>query len=210
MELLPFLLHLSAIHLFMAMVPGPNTVVVSYCSAGVSRRAGLAAALGIAAASMVWVSLSLAGIGLLLQQAGEFYRLIRLAGAAYLIYVGFRMLRPRPRPEAAGAMPVYRSPLAAGFLTTLSNPKSAVFWTSVFALVVPAQAPVWFHLTVLLLIALQSLAWYGLVAMVLSTPFSRRHYARLSAALSRIAGAFLLFFGLKLANDVRVEIAARV
>lgn len=210
MHLLPVLLHLSAIHLLMAMVPGPNTVVVSTCSAGISRRAGLTAAAGIALASLIWVSLSLAGVGLLLLQAGELYRLVRLIGAAYLIYVGVRMLRPARRAGAAPAAPPYRSPFLAGFLTTLSNPKSAVFWTSVFALVVPADPPAWFLGAVLALIACQSFAWYGLVAAALSTAFSRRHYARMSGGLSRIAGACMVFFGVKLADDLRREIAARV
>jgi threonine/homoserine/homoserine lactone efflux protein len=193
------------------VVPGPNTVVVSYCSAGISRRAGFAAAGGIALASLIWVSLSLAGVGLLLLQAGELYRLVRLTGAAYLIYVGARMmLRPARRGGVTVPAPAYRSPFLAGFLTTLSNPKSAVFWTSVFALVVPTGPPLWFLGAVMALIACQSFAWYGLVAAALSMPISRRHYARLSGVLSRIAGACLVFFGLKIADDLRREIAARV
>jgi threonine/homoserine/homoserine lactone efflux protein len=142
--------------------------------------------------------------------AGDLFRLLRLAGAVYLVYVGYKLLRFRGGAQAAGPADVYRSPFLAGFLTTLSNPKSAVFWTSVFALVVPAHAPVWFYGLVLALIAVQSLAWYGTVALVLSSPFSRKHYARLSGAVNRIAGACMLFFGLKLANDVRAEIAARI
>ena len=210
MTFLPFLMHVAAVHLLMAMVPGPNTVVVSYCSAAISRKSGLKAAGGIAAASLVWVSLSLLGIGLMLLQAGEVFRLLRLAGAAYLIYVGIRMLRFRVLSgNAAVAAPSYRSPFLAGFLTTLSNPKSAVFWTSVFTLVLPPEAPAWFYGAILVLIATQSFLWYSAVALTLSTEFSRRNYARLTKVLNRIAGAFMLFFGLKIANDLRVELAAR-
>jgi threonine/homoserine/homoserine lactone efflux protein len=210
MDLLPYLLHIAAIHLLMAMVPGPNTVVVSFCSAGIARTAGLKAALGVAAASFIWASLSLAGIGVLLAHAGDFFRLIRLLGAGYLIYVGIRMLRARAGSEADARPPVYRSPFWAGFLTTLSNPKSAVFWTSVFALVVPAHAPAWFYGAILAVVTLQSFLWYGTVAMALSSPFSRKHYARLTTVLNRVAGSCMVFFGLKIANDVRAEIAARV
>lgn len=191
----------------MAMVPGPNTVVVGFCSASVSRRAGLLAASGVAAASLVWVSLSLLGIGALLLHAGDLFRLLRLLGAAYLVYVGVRMLLSASRP-LSGAGPVYRSPFRAGFLTTIGNPKSAIFWTSVFVIVLPAQAPAWFYGAVLALIALQSLAWYGTVALALSAGFSRRHYARLAKALNRIAGGFMVFFGLRIADEVRAEFAA--
>lgn len=208
MELLPTLAYLSAIHLVMAMVPGPNTVVVSYCSVGMSRRAGLSAAFGIALASLMWVSASLAGIGALLVHAGDVFRLIRLAGALYLIYVGIRLLRSQPSATGTTSAPVYRSPFLAGLLTTLSNPKSAIFWTSVFAVVLPANPPAWFYGAVLTLIAVQAFFWYATVALALSSDFSRRHYERLGRALNRIAGACMLFFGLKIASDLGKEVLA--
>lgn len=217
MDPLPVLLHLSAIHILMAMIPGPNTVVVSYCSAALSRRAGLRAATGVAAATFLWVALSLAGIGLVLLRAGELYHGLRLAGAAYLVYVGWRMVRASRRPADAGAegaaagrsVPGGRSPFLAGFATTLGNPKSAVFWTSVFALLVPAGAPVWFLAAAAALVTTQSLVWYATVAFVLSTPVARSHYRRLSVWLDRTAGAVMILLGLKLADEVRIELLGR-
>lgn len=210
MDLVPTLLQLSLIHILMAMIPGPNTVVVSYCSATVSRRAGLMAVAGVSSATFLWVLLSLLGAGALLAQAGDAFRFLRLAGAAYLVYAGIRMLVTRSGQLNTVPRQVYRSPFRAGFLTTLSNPKSAVFWTSVFALVLPAGAPVWFHAVVLALMTVQSALWYGGVSLLLSTNLIRTWYARLGTALNRIAGGFMVFFGLKIANDVRAEIAARM
>lgn len=208
MELIGTLAHLAAIHLLMAMVPGPNTVVVSYCSASISRRAGLVAALGVAVASLVWVTASLLGIGALIAHAGDLFRFVRIAGAAYLLYIGWKLLRARPS-AAGNAAPIYRSPFVAGFLTTISNPKSAIFWTSVFAVVLPAHPPLWFYGAVLAVILFQALLWYGVVALALSSDFSRRHYQRLSLALNRIAGICMTFFGLKIGADVGREFAAR-
>ncbi|WP_374443326.1 LysE family translocator [Stella sp.] len=217
MDLLPVLLHLSAIHILMAMIPGPNTVVVSYCSAAMSRGAGLRAAAGIGVATFVWVGLSLAGIGLLLAAAGDLYLALRLAGAAYLVHVGWRMLRAarRAAPDATGpragrAVPGARSPFLAGLATTLSNPKSAVFWTSVFALLVPADAPAWFLAAAVALVTVQSLVWYAAVALALSTPLARSHYRRLTAWLDRVAGVVMIALGLRLADEVRVELVARM
>lgn len=210
MNLVATLLQLSLIHILMAMIPGPNTVVVSYCSATVSRRAGLMAVAGVSAATFLWVLLSLLGAGAILAQAGDAFRLLRLAGAAYLVYAGIRMLVARGGQPNTVPRQVYRSPFRAGFLTTLSNPKSAVFWTSVFAIVLPAGAPVWFYVVVLALMTVQSALWYGSVALLLSTNLIRTCYARLGSSLNRVAGGFMVFFGLKIANDVRAEIAARM
>ena len=210
MDLVSTLLQLSLIHILMAMIPGPNTVVVSHCSATVSRRAGLVAVTGVSSATFLWVLLSLLGAGAILAQAGDAFRFLRLAGAAYLVYAGVRMLMTAGGRANTVPKQIYRSPFRAGFLTTLSNPKSAVFWTSVFALVLPAGAPVWFYAAVLGLMTVQSALWYGGVSLLLSTNLIRTWYARLGTALNRISGGFMVFFGLKIANDVRAEIAARV
>ena len=211
MEFVPYLFNIAVIHILMAMVPGPNTVVVGYCSAAISREAGLKASAGIVLASLVWVSFSLFGVGLLLMQAGQLFTAMRIAGAGYLVYVGFRMLRPQS--AGTGRSPPHginsRSPFLAGFLTTLSNPKSAVFWTSVFTLVLPASAPSWFYASILFVVAAQASLWYGAVALTLSTHVSRRYYERLAGALTRLAGGCMLFFGLKLANELRLELVRR-
>lgn len=210
MELVFILLQLSLMHILMAMIPGPNTVVVTYFSARHSRSAGLKAVAGIVLGSAIWVVLSMLGVGVLLLEAGIAYRVLRLAGAAYLIYVGVRMLVAGMKP-ASGAAPAQggRSPLLAGLLTTLSNPKSAVFWTSVFVLVVPAHAPLWFYGAVVLLIVAQSALWYAIVALALSTAFARGHYLRFAAWLDRIAGVVMIGLGLKLANEIRGEMFGR-
>lgn len=201
------LLQLSIMHILMAMIPGPNTVVVTYFSARASRREGLKAVAGIVLGSAIWVILSMMGVGVLLLDAGIAYRGLRLAGAAYLIYVGVKMLAAGvsaasdSRPAQAA-----RSPMLAGLLTTLSNPKSAVFWTSAFILVVPAHAPVWFYGAVVLLIVVQSALWYAVVALALSTAFARRHYMRFAQWLDRIAGVIMIGLGLKLADEIRREV----
>ncbi len=210
MTLWTTLVQLSLLHILMAMIPGPNTVVVSYVSARLSRRAGMMAVAGVVLGSAIWVVLSMFGVGVLLIEAGFVYRLLRWLGAAYLVYVGIRMLMAGLRPMDAQRPPqAARAPLLAGLLTTLSNPKSAVFWTSVFVVLVPAHAPVWFYAAVVALIVMQSFAWYAFVALVLSTEFSRRHYQRFAQWLDRIAGVVMIGLGARLAYELRNEMIGR-
>lgn len=210
MSLWATLVQLSVLHILMAMIPGPNTVVVSYVSARLSRRAGMMAVGGVVLGSAIWVTLSMFGVGVLLLEAGFVYRALRWLGAAYLIYIGIRMLMAGLRPTNAQRPPqAARTPLLAGLLTTLSNPKSAVFWTSVFVLVVPAHAPVWFYAAVVALIVVQSFAWYAFVALVLSTEFSRRHYQRFAQWLDRLAGVIMIGLGAKLVYELSNEVTGR-
>jgi len=201
---LPALGTLAVLHILAAATPGPNLVVVGHRAAAVSRTSGLLAVAGVALATLFWVVLSLAGIGVLLQQAGELYHWLRLIGAGYLLYAGGRYLLAAARPaaqEPLAAVPRRGSPFRAGLLTTLSNPKSGIFWTSVFALAVPPAAPAAFYAVAVAMVMAQTTLWYGLAALIFASAPSRRVYARLARWLEAIAGTALLTFGLRLAVE---------
>ncbi|MBL8808468.1 MAG: LysE family translocator [Rhodospirillales bacterium] len=215
MEYVATLLTLAGMHLLMAMLPGPNTVVVSWVSATNSRGSGLRAVAGVVAGTVAWVTLSLWGFGAVLLEAGWLYHALRVAGAAYLVLVGVRMLLAHrrtgagpletapPRPPLGG-----KRPFAAGLMTTLSNPKSAVFWTSAFLVAVPPHAPLWVHGTIVAIITVQSALWYGTVALAFSTGLARQNYLRFARRLDMLAGTVMIALGIKLADEVRRELAA--
>ncbi|MCC7276023.1 MAG: LysE family transporter [Alphaproteobacteria bacterium] len=212
MDPLHALAGLALLHIASAMLPGPNVLVISHLAAARSRRHGLRAAAGVAAGSLLWVTASLAGVGLLLLEAGWLYRLLRMVAAAYLLYVGARLLLAALRPAPDGRpIPLVRraaqAPFLAGLLTTLSNPKSAVFWTSLFIVAVPPDVPGWFYGAVLAVVAVQSTAWYSLVALTLSTGPARRTYARAGRWLDAVAGLAMVGVGVRLAAEIRGELA---
>ncbi len=212
-DLLPNLLTLAGMHILMAMLPGPNTVVVSWVSATRSRAEGLLAASGVVLASLIWVAFALWGVGSMLLEAGWLYRLLRLLGAAYLLYLGVRLiasgLASRTSPSASQPKIVGRNPFTTAVATTLSNPKSAVFWTSAFLVAVPPHAPAWFYAAILAVIAMQTFLWYGSVALFFSTGFARQQYLRLSRWLDLLAGVVLVGLGLRLAEEVRREVVVK-
>lgn len=214
MQFVPYLLTLAGMHILMAMVPGPNTVIVSWLSATRSRRDGLRAVAGVVSATLVWVVFALWGVGILLLEAGWLYRSLQLLSAGYLIYVGVRMFRAglgSPAEAVKDAQPRFgnRGPFATGLMTTLSNPKSAVFWTSAFLLAVPPHAPAWFYVAVVCVIAVQTMLWYGGVALFFSTGFARQQYMRIARRLDVVAGTVMIALGLKLADEVRRQLAVR-
>lgn len=211
-EFLPAILTIAGMHMLMAMLPGPNTLVVSWLSATRSRRDGLRAAGGVAVASLLWAVLALGGVGALLLEAGWLYRMLRLAGAAYLVFVGVRMIAAAWQRLSDGPPSPLRTegrgPFAMGVATTLSNPKSAVFWTSAFLVAVPPHAPAWVSVAVLVVIGVQSALWYGTVACFFSTGPARALYTRLSRRLDAVAGCIMVLLGLRLGDEVRRELSA--
>ncbi len=213
MDFVPTLVGLAGMHIVMAMLPGPNTVVVTWFSATRSRGEGLKVVAGVVLASLVWVGLALFGVGAFLLEAGWLYRMLRIAGAAYLVWLGVRMLHAGLAGDSATTGPPPRlrgrNPFLTGLTTTLSNPKSAVFWTSVFLVAVPTHAPGWVYAAILVIVLVQSCLWYGAVALFFSSGFTQNLYRRMARWLDLVAGGVMIVLGLRLADDVRREVMVR-
>ncbi len=204
MEYLIPLLGLALAHFVAAASPGPAFVVSLQETLAKDRRAGVAAAVGIALGSFLWALLVLLGVGLILQQAGWLYGALRLLGGLYLIYLGFRLWRGAAQPlalPAAGGSGEGR-PLASlriGLLTQLVNPKAAVFFGSIFLTFLPPALPVWVQAVVLANIFAVEFLWYLAVALLFSAGRVRAAYAGAKLWIDRLAGGCLAALGLRLA-----------
>jgi len=115
--------------LALVIVPGPNLLYIANRALADGRRAGLASVLGVETGTLVWAAAAAAGLSALLASSAVAFDVVRLAGAAYLVYLGVRTLRAReeedaPQPKPASMSRAYREAL----LVQLSNPKVAVFF----------------------------------------------------------------------------------
>ena len=106
------LLAVVAITLFAVISPGPDFAMVSRNSLLLSRRSGVLTALGIGAGVCVHVTYTLLGVGLLIQQSLWLFNLIKLAGAAYLAWIGWSLMQSAS-PLALSAPARAVSPAAA-------------------------------------------------------------------------------------------------
>jgi threonine efflux protein len=180
--------------------PGPNFALVTSTSMMVSRRAGLLAGLGLAAASCTWALLAVAGLGVVITRFPWIYAAVRLLGAAYLIWIGARMIIGARQPMQAAPRAGSSGATAAGraFLASMTNPKALAFYGSIFSVMVPAGAPVRFYVAVVVISALISALWYCSMALLFSHRAARRIYARAKTAIEATMGAVLIGLGGKL------------
>lgn len=183
------------------LIPGPGNLAL-IASTGKGRvRGGLAATLGVIAGDQILMWLAVAGVAALLTAyPGAFYA-VQWLGAAYLAWLGLRMLLAKP-----GAAPVLRMRPSHFFrqalMITLLNPKAIVFYMAFFPLFVdPAQHPglSTFAFMAVTIAALTFL--YGLILVLLVHHLAERLRANplVSRGLQKLAGLFLLGFGVRLA-----------
>jgi threonine/homoserine/homoserine lactone efflux protein len=132
--------------LLMVLTPGPNMIYVLSRSVCQGRRAGLLSLFGVVAGFLMHVCAAAVGLTAVFMTVPLAYELLKLAGAAYLLWLAWQSLKPgaaspfEPRPLPPDSP---RKLFAMGFVTNLLNPKIAVFYLSVFPqFVVPARGSV--------------------------------------------------------------------
>jgi threonine/homoserine/homoserine lactone efflux protein len=184
-----------------AASPGPSFVMVVRTAVARSRADGLAAALGMGVGGVIFCALALFGLRAVFAQAEWLYIAFKLAGGCYLIYLAWRIWRSADQPLAQENTAIAEGRRFKSFLlglgTQLSNPKTLVFYGSVFALL-PADLPVWGELVLPPIIMAIETGWYTLVALAFSLPRPRAIYLQWKSRIDRLAGAVMAALGVKL------------
>lgn len=190
----------AAIILFLA-IPGPGNLALITSTSKGGIRGGLAATLGVIAGDQVLMWAAVAGVAALLLAYPAAFNAVQWLGAAYLAWLGARMILAKP-----GAKPVVniqpRHYFRQAGLITLLNPKAIVFYMAFFPLFVdPAQHQGLQTFGVMAATIASLTFMYGLIVVLLTHHLAERMRANplIGRILEKVAGVFLLGFGIKLA-----------
>lgn len=187
----------AAMELVLCLTPGPAVLLV--ISQGMKRgfRASMLGALGILTGNTVYFVLSAAGLGALLLASRTVFEVLKWCGAAYLVFIGVRMILRKPA-STEDRPPETRGGFVEGVVTQLANPKAIVFFTALLPQFIDPHGPVTLQFFVLgvisILVELPVLAMYGFAA-----DRGRALIGRHAHLVERIAGGFLVAAGAKLA-----------
>ena len=189
-----------AVIVFLA-IPGPGNLAIITSTSKGRIIGGLAATFGVIAGDQVLMWLAVAGVAALLAANPALFTIVQYAGAAYLAYLGVRMVLAKPGDAPILKMEARRY-FRQGMLITLLNPKAIVFYMAFFPLFVdPArhQGMTTFGVMALTIACLTFI--YCLVVTLITHFAAQRMRAnpRISTWLNRIGGTMLVAFGIKLA-----------
>mgnify|MGYP001796317254 CR=1 FL=1 len=196
------LIPLALAHFAAAASPGPSFVLIARTSVARSRTAAIQMSVGLWLGAVCWATAARFGLSILFDVAPWTYSVLKVAGAAFLIYIAWQLWRHASTPltfEAPGVKP--HSALAdirQGFLVQIANPKVSVFFGSVFVTLVPPDAPLGLLIGLLAIIFTVETLWYILVSTVFAVPHIRSRYARAKTWIDRATGGFLGLLGVRL------------
>jgi threonine/homoserine/homoserine lactone efflux protein len=187
------------------LTPGPATATILRVAARDGRRAALAATAGNSVGVLIWGSLSALGVSALILASQLAFAALRIAGAAVLIAIGLRSLFGRPCGDGppAGNGPQRAAGWRSGLLTSVSNPKLAVFFVALFPQFIGhGSAVLPYALAMAGVIVLLDVLWFSVLALGVD----RAHTAlkpRVHRGMERFTGAVMVGLGVRLATESR-------
>jgi threonine/homoserine/homoserine lactone efflux protein len=204
-------MHFSVLAAFAAALaivvalPGPGIFAVVSCALGRGLRDALAMIGGIILGDLIYFTLAVLGLAALAQSMGELFIVVKFAGAAYLIWLGYQLWREKPAAPAALAQPAsaglgIKRSLLGGFMVTMGNPKAIAFYAGLLPTFIDLEKlstvdAVGMGVIVILIVGLIPAAY------ALAAAGSRRFFqspARLRL-MNRIAGTMLIGSGVTVA-----------
>lgn len=202
--MLMLFLTVAMVHLIALMSPGPDFFFVSQTAVSRSRKEAMMGVLGITAGVMVWAGVALLGLHLLLEKMAWLHNIIMVGGGLYLCWMGYQMLRGAlKKREATTETPEVElaqggKSFLKGLLTNLANPKAIIYFGSVFSLFVGDNIGGAERWGIFLLIIVETLAWFTVVASLFALPTMRRGYQRMAKWIDGVAGTLFAGFGIHL------------
>ena len=194
----------ATILLFLAL-PGPGTFALLTSTGKVGFRAGAAATFGVIVGDQVLLWLAVAGVAALLAANPALFKAVQYAGAAYLAWIGLKLLFARA--DGGSVSPIRIEPrhyARQALFITLLNPKAIVFYMAFFPLFIdPAthRGLPNFAAMAATIAAITAAYCLALCAFAHAVALQVRAHRRLARWLERAAGVFLIGFGIRLVKD---------
>ncbi|MFD3665663.1 LysE family translocator [Streptomyces sp. NPDC058659] len=196
------LIAVAVITILAVISPGADFAMTVRNSYLYGRAAGVLAAVGIALGVLVHVTYTMLGVGLLVSRSPMLFTAMKLIGAAYLVYIGYKTFVAKTQVDVdlsddgglskAGA-------LRTGFLTNALNPKTMLFVLSTYTQVVSADTPVFQQVGYGLFMSFAHLVWFALAALLFSQQSLRTRLLQRQTVLNKVIGTVLVGLGMVLA-----------
>lgn len=195
------LLTISLLHFVAQLSPGPDVLLIAKSAASTSRSNTLKIIAGISTGIIVWVVLTLAGFTVLMQQWPWIQQGLMLLGGFFLAKMGWAMLsgglktlKQTANLDIASETAPAKNYFLLGLLTNLSNPKTLIYFSSVFSLALSSSASTSIKTQLAFLIPLQTFLTFVIFMLILSLPKIKALYQRSGSYIDVISGSLFLVF----------------
>jgi len=190
------------ISIIMVVSPGQDFAIITKNSLLYSRKIGIISAIGIFSAIWLHVIYSLAGIAIIISSSPYLYNFIKYTGALYLLFLGLKGLFKKhidTVPNITNTITISNTTaFKNGFISNALNPKTTLFFLSIFTQVVNVNTPFNIQLLFGFIIAISHLIWFILVAYFFSSNFFINKFNSKRLFIERFMGLILILFAIRI------------
>ncbi|MBP8063823.1 MAG: LysE family transporter [Acinetobacter sp.] len=206
------LLTICLLHFVAQLSPGPDVLLIAKSSASTTRSNTLKIILGISVGIVVWVVLTLLGFTVLTQQFPWIQQVLMFVGSLFLAKMGWAMLKGgisalKSKVQADDDVVVEKTKenyFLLGLFTNLANPKTLIYFSSVFSLALSANAGEHLKTQLAFIIPIQTFITFTLLMMIVSQPKIKDAYQRAGAYIDVLSGSLFLIFAIVLCYEAFV------
>lgn len=205
MEPFAFVLSIVVIRLLANMAPsGPDFFIVTKNALKYSRQTGVWTAVGIGLSNLFHIGYCLLGLAIVITKSILWFNVVKFLGAAYLIYLGVEALlskKTMPAPQktkpVAHDLTVFQA-IASGFLVNIVNPKTTLFFLSLFSVVLTPDISLQTQIIASACMVVTTTSWFTVLAIAFSHHKIQTLFYRYEHMAMRIFGTILIGLGLKI------------
>lgn len=204
------LLTICALHFVAQLSPGPDVLLIAKSAASTTRANTLKIIAGISVGIVVWVVLTLLGFTVLIEQFPWIQQVLMLVGGFFLAKMGWAMLsdglkslnKEANLDDGQGLNQQKKENyFLLGLFTNLANPKTLIYFSSVFSLALSSSAAGNLKAQLAVIIPIQTFLVFSLFMMIMSLPKIKALYQRSGSYIDVISGALFLVFAIWLWYD---------
>lgn len=201
------LLTICALHFVAQLSPGPDVLLIAKSAASTTQTNTLKIILGISVGIVVWVLLTLCGFSLLIDEFPWIQQILMLIGGFFLakmgwgmLHYGLKMLKQSINLESNLEVES-KNYFLLGLFTNLANPKTLIYFSSVFSLALSSSASSEIKTYLAFIIPIQTFIVFALFMLIMSLPKIKELYRKSGSYIDILSGALFLFFAIFLWYD---------
>lgn len=194
---------IATINLLAVISPGPAFALVIRNSLRYSKTTAVYTAVGLGLGVAVHIINSLIGVGYIVSQSESLFNILKVIGAFYLIYVGYKSFIDVSSDHqddgrvVKGEIPNTEA-IKMGFFTNATNPRALVFFMSLYATAVSRATPLAFKALYGLEMALAEFAWFALVGTLITHRIIKAKVGKIQYIVERVMGVIIILLGIKI------------
>lgn len=206
MDYINEILAVVVIHMLAVSSPGPDFFLEIKNTLQYSRKIGIYTGLGFTLGNIFHISYSIFGVQYI-ENNPWLMNVVQVLGAIYLIFIGLQaigIIKAKLKVEKSKSQEEQKQEISnfeaikMGIITNLLNAKAALYFISIFTVVIPTDSPKSLSFTIGLLMLVITFIWFSLVAYFFTKPKIRSIYLKQERLINIILGSVLVFFGIKL------------